>query len=131
VIVRSLEEVIGTEREVKGPTWTSRRLVLAKEEVGFSVNDTVVSAGAEIKMWYANHVEAVYVIEGRGELVDDETGEKHRLEPGVLYLVDAHQRHTLRAHTRFRAVCVFDPPLTGREVHDENGAFPLLTEEDR
>jgi quercetin dioxygenase-like cupin family protein len=131
MIVRSLNEIIGTEREVNGPTWTSRRLVLAEEKVGFSVNDTVVHAGAEIKMWYANHIEAVYVIEGEGELVDDETGEAHRLEPGVLYLVDAHQRHTLRAHTEFRAVCVFDPPLIGREVHDENGVFPLLTEEDR
>jgi L-ectoine synthase len=48
-----------------------------------------------------------------------------------MYLADAHQRHTLRAHTRFRAVCVFNPPLTGGEVHDENGVFPLLTEEDR
>ena len=129
MIVRSLNEIIGTEREVKGPTWTSRRLVLAKEKVGFSLNDTVVNAGAEIKMWYANHVEAVYVIEGLGELVNDETGEKHRLMPGVMYLVDAHQQHTLRAHTQFRAVCVFNPPLTGHEVHDENGVFPLLTEE--
>ncbi|MBO8195617.1 ectoine synthase [Streptomyces oryzae] len=131
MIVRSLEEITGTEREVRGPTWISRRLLLAKDKIGFSLNDTVVHAGTEIKMWYANHVEAVYVLEGQGELVDDETGEKYRLEPGVMYLVDAHQRHTLRAHTRFRAVCVFDPPLTGREVHDENGAFPLLTEEDR
>lgn len=125
MLVNSLSGVIGTEREVQGPTWTSRRLVLAEEQVGFSVNDTVVHAGAEIKMWYANHVEAVYVIEGRGELVDDETGETYRLEPGVMYLADAHQRHTLRAHTRFRAVCVFNPPLTGGEVHDENGVFPL------
>ncbi|WP_062988099.1 ectoine synthase [Nocardia anaemiae] len=131
MIVRSLEEITGTEREVKGPRWNSRRLVLAKEKVGFSLHDTVVDAGAEIKMWYADHIEAVYVIEGRGELVDDETGERHCLEPGVMYLVDAHQHHTLRAHTRFRAVCVFNPPLTGREVHDENGAFPLLTEEDQ
>ncbi|WP_159849009.1 ectoine synthase [Nocardia sp. CY41] len=131
MIVRSLKETIGTEREVRGPMWTSRRLVLAQEKAGFSLNDTVVDAGAELEMWYANHIEAVYVIEGRGEVVDEETGETHLLEPGVLYLVDAHQRHTLRAHTRFRAVCVFDPPLTGREVHDENGAFPLLTEEDR
>ncbi|MFE9321057.1 ectoine synthase [Nocardia sp. NPDC052278] len=131
MIVRSLTEIIGTEREVKGPTWTSRRLVLAREKVGFSLNDTVVDAGTEIKMWYADHVEAVYVIEGRGELVDDETGERHRLEPGMMYLVDAHQHHTLRADTEFRAVCVFNPPLTGREVHDENGAFPLLTEEDQ
>jgi len=27
-------------------------------------------------------------------------------------------------------VCVFNPPVTGREVHDENGVYPLLTEED-
>ncbi|TWF74685.1 ectoine synthase [Pseudonocardia hierapolitana] len=128
MIVRSLEEVIGTEREVKGPTWTSRRLALAEEKVGFSLHDTVVHAGTEITMWYADHVEAVYVIEGHGELVDDETGDTHSLEPGVMYLVDAHQHHTLRAHTEFRAVCVFNPALTGREVHDENGAFPLLTE---
>lgn len=105
--------------------------MLARDDVGFSVNDTVVNAGTEIRMWYANHIEAVYVIEGSGELVDDETGDTHPLEPGVLYLADAHQRHTLRAHTRFRAVCVFDPLLTGREVHDENGVFPLLTEPER
>ncbi|MEU2103428.1 MULTISPECIES: ectoine synthase [unclassified Nocardia] len=131
MIVRSLKEIVGTEREVRGPAWNSRRLVLAEEKVGFSVNDTVVEAGAELEMWYANHVEAVYVIEGHGEVIDGETGQTHPLEPGVLYLVDAHQRHILRAHTRFRAVCVFNPPLTGREVHDENGAFPLLSEEDR
>ena len=129
MIVRSLKGIIGTEREVRGPNWTSRRLVLAREKAGFSLNDTVVDAGTEITMWYANHVEAVYVVEGRGELVDDETGEKYDLEPGVMYLVDGHERHTLRAHTRFRAVCVFDPPLTGGEVHDENGTFPLLAED--
>lgn len=124
MIIHALTDVIGTEREVTGPDWASRRLVLAVDGAGFSVNDTVVRAGAEIEMWYANHVEAVYVLEGRGEVTDHETGAVHRLEPGVLYLVDAHQRHTLRTHTEFRAVCVFDPPLTGREVHDERGAFP-------
>jgi L-ectoine synthase len=25
-------------------------------------------------------------------------------------------------------VCVFTPALTGREVHDADGAYPLLTE---
>lgn len=123
MIIHSLAEVTGTEREVRGPLWTSRRLLLAGDGVGFSLNDTVVHAGAELEMQYLNHVEAVYVLEGRGELTD-ETGETHSLEPGVLYLADAHQRHTLRAHTEFRALCVFDPPLTGREVHDERGAFP-------
>ncbi|MFE7747098.1 ectoine synthase [Nocardia sp. NPDC057455] len=42
---------------MKGPTWTSRRLVLTGEKAGFSVNDTVVRAGAELEMWYADHTE--------------------------------------------------------------------------
>jgi L-ectoine synthase len=25
-----------------------------------------------------------------------------------------------------RTVCVFNPPVTGREVHDENGVYPLI-----
>jgi L-ectoine synthase len=25
-------------------------------------------------------------------------------------------------------ICVFNPPLTGREVHDEEGVYPLLDE---
>jgi L-ectoine synthase len=27
-----------------------------------------------------------------------------------------------------RTVCVFNPPVTGREVHDENGVYPLIVE---
>jgi L-ectoine synthase len=26
-------------------------------------------------------------------------------------------------------VCVFNPPVTGREVHDENGVYPALNED--
>ncbi|MFG2086012.1 MULTISPECIES: ectoine synthase [unclassified Spirillospora] len=130
MIVRSLDEIIGTERDVQAPTWCSRRFVLAKEGVGFSMHETILYAGSETRMWYANHVEAVYCIEGQGELTNDETGEKHKIEPGVMYLLDQHEHHTLRAHTDVRTVCVFNPPVTGREVHDENGVYPLLTEED-
>jgi len=31
----------------------------------------------------------------------------------------------LRAHTELKLACVFNPPLTGQEVHDENGVYPL------
>src|SRR5690606_268243 len=130
MIVRSLDEIIGTERDVQAPTWCSRRFVLAKEGVGFSLHETILYAGTETKMWYANHVEAVYCIEGQGELTNDETGEKHKIEPGVMYLRGRLERHTLPAHTDVKTVCVFNPPVTGREVHDENGVYPLLTEED-
>lgn len=128
MIVRALNEIVGTDRDVQAETWSSRRLVLAKEKVGFSLHDTVLYAGTETSMWYANHIEAVYCIAGEGELVNDETGETHRIEPGVMYLLDGHEHHRLRAFTDVRTVCVFNPPCTGREVHDENGVYPLITE---
>ncbi|MEV0398423.1 ectoine synthase [Actinoallomurus sp. NPDC050550] len=129
MIVRTLEEITGTERDVEAPTWRSRRLVLAKEKVGFSLHETVLYAGTETRMWYANHIEAVYCIGGEGELVNEETGDKYRLEPGTMYLLDGHEHHIVRAHTDLRTVCVFNPPVTGREVHDENGVYPLISEE--
>lgn len=126
MIVRTLDDVIGTERDVAAPTWRSRRLVLAAENPGFSLHDTVLFAGSETPMWYANHVEAVYVIEGQGELVNDDTGERHPLTPGTMYLLNGHEHHTVRAETDIRTVCAFNPPVTGREVHDENGTYPLI-----
>ncbi|MGH3327737.1 MAG: ectoine synthase [Streptomycetales bacterium] len=129
MIVRSLHDIQGTARDVAAPTWRSRRLVLARERVGFSLHDTVIFAGTETAMWYAHHVEAVYCIEGQGELVDDENGDRYALAPGTMYLLDGHEHHTVRAETDLRMVCVFNPPCTGREVHDENGVYPLLVEE--
>ncbi|NBE96623.1 ectoine synthase [Nonomuraea sp. KC401] len=129
MIVRSLKDITGTERDVEAPTWRSKRLVLAREKVGFSLHETVLYAGTETTMWYANHIEAVFCVEGEGELTNEETGEKHRIEPGTMYLLNGHERHTLRAHTDVRTVCVFNPPCTGREVHDENGVYPLIKEE--
>lgn len=129
MIVRTLAEIQGTDRDVDAPTWRSRRLVLAREKVGFSLHDTVIYAGTETSMWYAHHIEAVYCIEGSGKLVNDETGEHYDLGPGTLYLLDGHEHHTVRAVTDLRMVCVFNPPCTGREVHDENGVYPLLTED--
>ncbi|URM91819.1 ectoine synthase [Streptomyces sp. MRC013] len=132
MIVRSLQEIEDTERHVRSAsgTWESKRLVLAREKVGFSLHETVLYAGTETSMWYANHVEAVLCVEGEAELTDHGTGEVHRIRPGTMYLLDGHERHTLRTVTDFRCVCVFNPPVTGREDHDENGVYPLLTEED-
>jgi L-ectoine synthase len=128
VIVRTLTEIEGTDRDVEGATWRSRRLLLARDGQPFSMHDTVLAAGTETVMWYANHVEAVYCIDGEGELVNDETGETHPLRTGTLYLLDGHEHHRVRAHTDVRTVCVFTPPVTGQETHDDDGAYPLIVE---
>jgi L-ectoine synthase len=130
VIVRNLEDIVGTDRDVKAETWQSRRLSLAEDSMGFSMHDTILYAGTETHMWYKHHLEAVYCIEGRGSIEDEATGHVHRIGPGTIYLLDQNDRHTVRAEEDLRMVCVFNPPVTGSETHDEDGAYPLLTPDD-
>ena len=129
MIVRSVDEVKGTARDVGTPNWVSRRLLLKSDGMGFSLHETTVYPGTETYMWYAHHLEAVYCIEGEGEVESLADGTIHPIRPGVVYALDRHDKHHLRARTRMRLVCVFNPPLSGREVHDENGVYPVIGEE--
>ena len=124
MIVRSLEDIIGTDRDIAAETWSSRRLLLASDGTAFSLHDTIVHAGTETSMWYRHHVEAVYCIEGEGEIDDVEEARTYVVKPGTMYVLDKHDTHVLRAKTRLRLVCVFAPPLEGHEAHDECGGYP-------
>lgn len=128
MIVRTLEDIEQSDRNVHGHTFKSRRFLLKKDDTSFSFHDTVLYAGTTTVMWYKNHVEAVYCIEGKGRLTDRETGEVYDIAPGTMYCLDQHDRHTLEAIEDLRMICVFTPPLTGKETHDEDGAYPLLDE---
>lgn len=129
MIVRQLEDIVGTDRDVRGPTFHSRRLLLKQDGMGFSLHDTVLHAGSETYIWYANHVEAVYCVEGEGEIELVNSGEVFQIRPGTMYALDGHEKHHLRAKSDLRVVCVFSPALTGRELHDEQGTYPLLEED--
>ncbi len=123
MIVRTLKEILNTEREVKGKTWVSRRLLVKKDQLGFSLHDTVIRAGTETVMWYQHHVEAVYCIEGRGRLLERDNGQSHVIEPGTVYALNQRDRHVLYAETDLRLVCVFNPALSGDEQHDDQGGY--------
>ena len=124
MIVRSYQALKGTDRRVDSDGWTSVRLLLKNDGMGFSFHITTIYAGAELKMHYQNHLEAVYCISGKGSIEDLETGVKHEIKPGVIYALDKHDRHILRAETEMTMACAFNPPVTGKEVHDESGAYP-------
>lgn len=126
MIVKTLNDVLGTTDEVKGGNWTSRRLILQDAGMGFSLHDTLIHAGTETLIWYKHHLEAVYCIAGEGEVEVLPEGRVHRIAPGTLYALDGHEKHLLRAREEMRMICVFNPPLTGREVHDEDGVYPLM-----
>lgn len=130
MIVRTLDDITDTDADIKTPNWRSKRIVLAKDKAGFSVHETTLYAGTVNDFWYANHIEAVFIAEGEGEIEDKATGEVHQLKPGSLYLLNDHDKHQVRPTTEMRAVCVFNPPITGREVHDEHGVYPIVVEDD-
>jgi len=130
VIVRRLQDIVGSERDIaaENGNWVSRRFLLRGDEMGFSLHETTVFAGTETYIHYKNHLEAVYCVGGEGEIEDLETGEIHQVTDGTLYGLNHHERHYLRARTDMRMVCVFNPALTGAEVHDREGAYPLVEE---
>lgn len=125
MIVKHLEDIVHTKDDIDTTTWNSRRLLLEKDGMGFSLHDTLIKAGTETLIWYQNHVEAVYCVEGEGE-IEVVGGETYPIRPGMMYALDGHEKHYLRARSQMRMVCVFNPPLTGAEVHDEQGTYPLL-----
>jgi L-ectoine synthase len=114
----SVDSIIGTEREAVGEGWKSRRLLLARDGLPFSVHETTVVAGTELRLRYRVHSETVYVIEGRGsiEIVADD--ERRPLVPGVLYSARIGDEHILRTETDVRFLCVFEPALEGQEEAD-------------
>lgn len=128
MIVRAVKDLIGTPRDVVTPNWVSRRLLLKSDGMGFSLHETTVLPGTETYIWYKHHLEAVFCIEGEGEVQALADGRIYRIEPGVMYALDRHDKHYLRARTKMRLVCVFNPPLTGREVHDDEGTYPIMEE---
>jgi L-ectoine synthase len=129
MIVRSLNEIKGTERDVKTEKWASRRLLIKRDGLGFSLSETIIHPGSESTIWYKNHLEACYCMEGEGEIESLEPDRrKHRIRPGVLYALDKHDKHILRAFTPLKLICVFVPALSGTEVHDSDGSYPLSSD---
>ncbi len=123
MIVRTLDEIVGSDRDVAWGNGQSRRLLLARDGMPYAMTDTVVDAGTSSLLEYKNHIEACYCIEGEGE-VEDEQGNVFPIRVGTIYALDKNDKHVLRATTRMRLVCVFLPALSGEESHslDSDGS---------
>ncbi len=124
MIVRHLNDIRNSERNVKTKDWESARMLLKQDGMGFSFHITTLYAGAEIQMQYLNHLESVFILQGKGSIEDLASGDIHALLPGTLYALNAHDHHVLRIEQEIVCACVFNPPVSGREIHDDNGSYP-------
>jgi L-ectoine synthase len=128
MIVRTLQECENSERRVRSETWQSVRMLLANDKMGFSFHITTIYAGTETPMHYQQHLESVYCMSGKGKLVNRDDGKEFEIIPGTLYILDKHDRHTLFVEEELSLACVFNPPITGKEVHNSEGSYPLVSE---
>lgn len=126
MIVRNLKEIREEGREVPSEGWVSRRYLLKKDGMGFSFHETIIEEGAQLEMEYKNHLEAVYCVKGRGTVYDYAADETYVIEPGTMYALNCHDKHRLTCIQEMTMMCVFNPPVTGKEVHDKYGAYPLV-----
>ena len=128
MIVRDFNKLKDTVRSVSDARWNSVRMLLADDGMGFSFHITTLEAGSEHTFHYKHHFESVYCMSGRGSITDLGTGETHEIRPGVMYALNLHDRHTLRAEEELVMACCFNPPVTGTEVHREDGSYAPVEE---
>ncbi|HIC64768.1 MAG: ectoine synthase [Paracoccus sp. (in: a-proteobacteria)] len=128
MIVRDFNKLKDTDRSVSDARWNSVRMLLADDGMGFSFHITTLEAGSEHTFHYKHHFESVYCMSGRGSITDLGTGETHEIRPGVMYALNLHDRHTLRAEEELVMACCFNPPVTGTEVHREDGSYAPVEE---
>lgn len=112
------------ERVVNCPKggFVSNRILLQEDGMGYSMTKTVVNIG--IHHWhYKSHLESCYCVSGYGIITNKITGETFSISPDKTYVLDKHDDHIFEAKTEVVLICVFNPPLTGRETHDSEGSY--------
>jgi L-ectoine synthase len=122
MLVRRIEDVIGTQRDVDWVNGTSRRLVVAADGRGYTVTDTYVRPGTTTPLRFDNHLESCYCIEGSGR-VETASG-SWEIRPGTLYSAERGEEHRLSSNEGMRLICVFNPPLRGDERHSADPDRP-------
>ena len=120
-----VSDLVGTEREVKCPKggFISQRILLEKDCMGFTMTRTLIPKGKPQYWHYQNHLEACYCIQGEGTVQNVESAKVWTIVPGSIYVLDAHDAHVFYAEEDVVLICIFNPPLNGREVHDSNGSY--------
>jgi len=122
MIVRKKNEI--KKIKCKKGGFESLRYLTQGDSMGFTITETTIFKTEEPQFWHYNkHLEACLCIEGDAILTNAESGEKFSIGPGVMYALDQNEPHFFQAKKKTKLICVFNPPLKGDELHDENGNY--------
>jgi mannose-6-phosphate isomerase-like protein (cupin superfamily) len=101
----------------------SNRILLDTDNMGYTLTKTIIPVNGKQFWHYKNHLESCYCISGLGKITNKITGEEFTIEPDTTYVLDNHDPHYFEAIEETILICVFNPPLTGQEVHQEDGSY--------
>jgi len=113
------------ERIVECPRggFTSNRILLEEDGMGYTITKTIVHPGERQTWHYKWHLESCYCVSGKGVLTNAATGETFEILPDTTYVLDNHDKHYFEAIEEVVLICVFNPPLTGSEVHHDDDSY--------
>jgi L-ectoine synthase len=66
--------------------FTSHRLVVERDGMGYSMTKTVVHPGKPHRWHYQHHLETCYCVSGKGLLINEATQELHAIGPDFTYV---------------------------------------------
>lgn len=107
----------------KNDGFTSNRILTKADGMGYTMTKTVVHPGIKQFWHYKHHLESCYCVSGTGKLTNARTDEVFDIKPDVTYVLDNHDPHYFEAEEEVVLICVFNPPLVGDELHDEEGTY--------
>jgi mannose-6-phosphate isomerase-like protein (cupin superfamily) len=111
-------------RKVEFHAGISNRILLEEDGMGYTMTKTVISPDAgKVFQHYKHHLETCYCVSGYATLTDAATGEEFEILPDTTYVLDKNDPHYFEAHEETVLICTFNPPLTGQEVHQEDGSY--------
>jgi quercetin dioxygenase-like cupin family protein len=124
-IIRTAE--LPEERVIHCPRggFTSHRILLESDGLGYSMTKTVIPPAGKQFWHYKSHLESCYCVSGRGEVTNIRTGEVHEIVPDTTYSLNLNDPHYFEAFEEVTLICVFNPPLTGAEVHQVDGSYAV------
>lgn len=123
--ILKISDIKGTEREVQGDGFTSLRVLLECDNMGFSLHKTIIPKGEPRHWHYKYHLEACYCISGRGMITNLDNNEVHVITPDTIYVLDHYDNHLFEAKEDTVLISIFNPPVKGTEIHKEDGSYEV------
>lgn len=117
------KQLINTDRDVNFKEGKSLRYLIASDNMGFSLHKTIIPKGQKGFWHYKHHLESCFCVSGKGVLTNLETGNTFRINPNDCYVLDKNDNHCFEALEDVFLISVFNPPVEGNEIHEEDGSY--------